>query len=81
MDNPKIRIESDGIIVNVYLEGEKIRCTSLNFAGETKEEGALIKWDGVMQKLNENGVPYVENNEIATKEFHYETFREWNNHA
>lgn len=71
MDNPKIRIESDGQTAVVYLNGEHIKCTSLDFHGDV-ENGLHIKWDGVMQKLNENGMAYVENDEVATEEFHYD---------
>lgn len=71
MDNPKIRIESDGHFAEVYLDGEKIRCASLDFHGAVGDD-IHIKWDGVMQKLNENGDPRIENGEVATEEFHYD---------
>lgn len=74
MDNPKIRIESDGHFAEVYLNGKKVRCTSLDFHGDV-EESIHIKWDGVMQKLDENGMPYVENDEVATEEFHYDSHK------
>lgn len=74
MENPKIRIESDGITANVYLNGENIGATLLDFSfhGDV-ENGIHIKWHGVMHKKNEKGMPYVENNEIATEEFHYDS--------
>ena len=49
MDRPTIKIESDGITAKVYLNGEHIKCTSLDFHGSV-ENGLHIKWDGVMQK-------------------------------
>lgn len=71
MDNPKIRIESDGHFAEVYIDGEKVRCTSLDFHGAVGDD-IHIKWDGVMQKLNGNGDPRIENGEVATEEFHYD---------
>lgn len=72
MDRPTIKIESDGITAKVYLNGEHVKYTSLDFHGDI-ENGLHIKWDGVMQKLDENGNPYVENDEVATEEFHYDS--------
>lgn len=74
MDRPTIRIESDGITAKVYLNGEHIKSPLLDFAfhGDV-EHGIHIKWDGIMQKLDENGNPYVENDEVATEEFHYDS--------
>lgn len=71
MDRPTIKIESDGITAKVYLNGKHIKCTSLDFHGDV-ENGLHIKWDGVMQKLDENSNPYVENDEVVTEEFHYD---------
>lgn len=70
MDNPKIRIESNGICTEVYLDGEKIRCTQLDFHGDVAG-GLHINWKGLMQKLDENGNPYIENDEVATEKFQY----------
>lgn len=70
----KIRIESDGQTAVIYLNGEHIKSPLLDFSfhGDA-ENGIHIKWDGIMQKLNENGMPYVENDKIATEEFHYDS--------
>lgn len=74
MKNPKIRIESDGITAVVYLGGKHIRGTLIDFSFHADvENGIHIKWEGIMQKLNESGNPYVENDEIATEEFHYDS--------
>lgn len=74
MDNPKIRIESDGETAVIYLNGEHIQSKLLDFSfhGDV-ENGIHIKWDGILRKLNENGRPYVENGEVATEEFHYDS--------
>lgn len=74
MDNPKIKIESDGKTAVVYLDGEHIKSPLLDFSfhGDVGN-GIRIKWDGVMYKLDENENPYVENDEIATEEFHYDS--------
>lgn len=74
MENPKIKIESDGITAKVYLNGEKISCPLLDFVfhGDV-ENGIHIKWDGVIHKLDENGITLVENDEIVTEEFHYDS--------
>lgn len=69
----KIRIESNGYFAKVYLDGKKIRCTSLDFHGKA---GSVphITWDGVMQKLNKNGEPIIENESVTTEEFHYDNY-------
>lgn len=72
MERPTIKIESDGVTAKVCLNGEEIKCTSLDFHGDV-QDGLHIKWDGVMQKLNENGEPCVVNSEVATEEFHYDS--------
>lgn len=72
MDNPKIRIESDGITAEIYLDGEKISCTALDFHGDVKN-GLQIKWHGTMHKREENGNICVENNEIVMDEFYYDS--------
>lgn len=74
MDNPKIRIESDGVTAVVYLNGERIKSPLLDFSfhGDV-ENGVCIKWSGVLYKLDKNGNTYVENNEIATEKFHYDS--------
>lgn len=73
MENPKIRIESDGNFAEVYLDGKKVRCTSLHFRGKV-DSGLHIAWDGVMQKLNENGEPIIENESVVTEEFYYDNY-------
>lgn len=73
MDNPKIRIESDGMRTVVYIDGKKIeRCTSLDFHANV-DNGINIYWNGTMQKEDENGHLIIENDEIATEEFHYDS--------
>lgn len=74
MERPTIRIESDGVTAKVWLNDEDISATLLDFSfhGDV-ENGIRIKWDGIMHKLNEKGMPYVENNEIAMEEFHYDS--------
>lgn len=72
MGRQTIRIESDGITAKVYLNGEKIKCTSLNFHGDV-EDGLHIKWDGTMQKLDKKGDPIAENDGVATETFHYDS--------
>lgn len=72
MDNSKIRIESDGYTAEVYLNGEKVRCTNLTFQGNV-DDGIHIKWDGTMQKLDEKGEVCVENHEVVTEQFHYDS--------
>lgn len=74
MERPTIKIESDGVTAKVWLNGKDISSTLLDFSfyGDV-ENGIRIKWDGVMNKRNEKGMAYVENNEIATEEFHYDS--------
>lgn len=70
----KIRIESDGQTATVYLDREQIKGTLLDFSfhGDV-ENGIHIKWDGAMQRVDENGRAYVENDEVVTEEFHYDS--------
>lgn len=73
MDNPKIRIESDGNAVEICIDGKLIaQCVSIDFHADA-ECGHHIKWNGIMNKLNESGQPYVENGTIAEEEFHYDS--------
>ncbi len=73
MENPKIKIESDGITATVFLNGEKVRCTQIDFHGDV-ENGLHIKWDGVMCKSDENGMTLIENDEVVTEKFHYDSY-------
>jgi hypothetical protein len=73
MDSPKIRIESDGMRTVVYIDGKKIeRCTSLDFHANV-DNGIRVYWNGTTQKEDENGHLIIENDEIATEEFHYDS--------
>lgn len=72
MKNPKIKIESDGITAIVYLDGKEIPCTSIDFHGDV-ENGLYIEWHGTMVKRDENGITCVENDEVVTEEFHYDS--------
>lgn len=43
MENPKIRIESDGIITEVYYMGEEIKaCTSVEFNHEAGDKPSCL---------------------------------------
>jgi hypothetical protein len=43
MENPKIRIESDGIITKVYYMGEEIKaCTSVGFSHEVGDKPSCL---------------------------------------
>lgn len=73
MENPKIRIESDGIRTYVYLDGKEVKhCTSLNFHANV-DNGVYVQWNGTMLTEDENGHLIIENDEIVTKEFHYDS--------
>lgn len=74
MNKPKIKIESDGETAVIYLNGEHVKSPLIDFSfhGDA-ENGIHIKWDGVLHKLDENGRPYVENDEISKEEFHYDS--------
>lgn len=77
MDNSKIKIESDGERAEVYLDGEKISCTDINitFQGFI-DTGIHIKWDGELHKRDEKGNLCIENDEIVTEKFHYDSYEE-----
>lgn len=73
MDNPKIKIESDGMRTVVYIDGKKIeRCTSLDFRANV-DNGIHVCWNGKTQKEDEGGHLIIENDEIATEEFRYDS--------
>ena len=72
MEKPKIKIESDGMITKVYIDGKKVeRCTSINFCADV-EDGIHIQWSGTKQKEDENGHLIIENDEIVEEKFHYD---------
>lgn len=72
--SPKIRIESDGERAIIHLNGERIRSTLLDFSfhGDI-ENGIHIKWDGRMQRFDKDGNICIENDEVVTEEFHYDS--------
>lgn len=76
MDNPKIKIESDGITAVVYLNGKHIKGKLIDFSFHGDAENNIhIKWDGTFLKRDEKGRPCIENDEIVTEEFHYDSDR------
>lgn len=77
MDNPKIKIESDGKTAVIYLDGKNIPTTLLDFSfhGDV-ENGVHIKWDGIMYQLSENGVPLVQGDKVVTEKFNYDSREE-----
>ena len=76
MDNPKIRIESDGICTEVYLDGKRVNsCITLDFHA-TVEDGIHVTWNGAKHKKDENGKLVIENDDIVTEEFHYDSKEE-----
>lgn len=75
MENPKIRIESDGRTARVCLDGEEIKTTTLidfSFHADA-DDGIRIQWDGMFNKTNEHGVCYAIGDEIAAESFHYDS--------
>lgn len=73
MDNPKIKIESDGMRTFVYLDGKEIKHgTSINFHADV-ENGIHVQWNGTKHKEDENGHLIIENDEVATEEFCYDS--------
>lgn len=72
MKNPKIRIESDGKIARVYLDGAEVAsCTHIEFYADSTD-GIHISWNGIFSKQDENGKMLIENDEIVTEEFYYD---------
>lgn len=72
MDNPKIRIESDGKTAEVFLDGKEISATLLNFYfhGNVGKKGVCITWNGEMYKRDEKGRLCIENNELVMERFY-----------
>ena len=54
----KIKIISDGELAEVYIDGEKVRCTDmeLHFIGQSNRK-PMITIDARWAKLDENGMP------------------------
>lgn len=73
MDNPRIKIESDGNTATIYIDGEKVKgkMVDLHFHGDV-DDGIHIAWDYEIIKEDENGMPLVENNEIVTEKHHFD---------
>lgn len=72
MDNPKIKIESDGLRTEVWINGEKVKnCTQLDFHADVAD-GFHVKWSGKTNKCDESGRLCIENDEIVKEEFCYD---------
>lgn len=57
----KIKIISDGELAEVYIDGEKARCTDmeLHFVGHSNRK-PMITIDARWAKLDENGMPLLD---------------------
>lgn len=63
MDNPKIRIESDGCITEVWIDGEKVeRATMADFTFHAEPFEVYCEIE--LYKTDKDGTPVVENQEI-----------------
>lgn len=73
MDNPKIKIESDGITASVHINGEPVSCVAVDFHGDV-EDDINIKWDATCVKRNEDGTTIVsEIDKIEYQKFSYDS--------
>lgn len=76
MDNPKIKIESDGIATEVYLNGERISDTLIDFSFRAHiDTGLHVEYGGERFKRDKNGKAIIENNEIVTEKFCYDSHK------
>lgn len=74
IENPKIMIVSDGDITILHLNGEHVRGESVDFLFHADVDyGRIVRFDGVIQKKDENGHPVIENDEVARQKFHYDS--------
>ena len=72
MENPKIRIESDGDITVVYIDGKRVKTRNIEFSAKlTKDSDRAVMWKGDFLKTDENGNAVIENDDIVTEEFGY----------
>lgn len=72
MDNPKIRIESDGDITIVYLGGKRVKTRNIEFSAKlTPKSDKAVMWKGDFLKTDEKGDAVIENDDIVTEEFCY----------
>lgn len=67
MENPKVRIESDGHITEVYINGKKVdRATMIDF--HFHAEPHTVECEYEKYKSDENGHLIVENDEIVKEQ-------------
>ena len=63
MKNPKLRIESDGIVTEVYIDGKKVeKATMADFLFHAEPFEVYCEIE--KYKLNQNLCPCVEENEL-----------------
>lgn len=74
MENPRIKIESNGVCTEVSLDGKKISCTQVDFHADVAD-GLHVEWEGIMHKLDKDGHMCIENNDIVTEKFHYDSHK------
>lgn len=75
MDNPKIRIESDGNSVELYLNGKKVKSKLIDFRfhANAKRQKTSIEWGGLIAVESESGNPIIKHDEIVTENFYYDS--------
>lgn len=75
MDNPKIRIESDGNFVELYLNGEKVKSQLIDFRfhANVKNQKISIEWGGLIAVEDESGSPVIKHDNIMTENFYYDS--------
>lgn len=75
MDNPKIRIESDGNSIELYLNGKKVKPQLIDFRfhANIKRQKTSIEWGGLIAVQDESGNPVIKYDNIVTENFYYDS--------
>ena len=74
MENPKIRIESDGLVTEVYFEGEKIEKACLaDFVFHAEPMQVVCEVEKI--KLDENGEIIFDGDEVVKEKLSLITFK------
>jgi hypothetical protein len=67
MKNPKVRIESDGLYTEVYIDGEKVDmavAVDFHFYHNSQSDEPIAKCKLIRNRTHESGAVMLGNNEI-----------------
>lgn len=75
MDNPKIKIESDGNFAELYLNGKKVgsRLIDFRFHADMQRGKVNIEWGGLLIVKDEKGNTVIKHDDILKENFYYDS--------